>query len=111
MPLSTYGQTDQSQNFNGAIGMHVGDSTIDEVGRVQAPNNSQYGQPGVERSVVIGTRPDLTPTHGLLVTRPDNPMPPELVPYPHDPPPSYTVSPGPEPPHPRNHNRSTGARA
>jgi hypothetical protein len=95
VPLNTYSYgPDQSQNFSGAVGAKIGDSTIDEVGRAQAPNNSQYGQPGVERSVVIGDRLYLTTAQGLLVTRLDNLQQTAWVAYPVEQPQS---SPGAEP--------------
>ncbi|MEY2417397.1 MAG: hypothetical protein QOG90_77 [Actinomycetota bacterium] len=86
VPLNTYSYSgDPSQSFNGAIGVHVGDSALDEVGRVQPPNNNnQYGQPNVERSVVIGDRLYLTTYQGLLVTRLDNLQQTAWVAYPVD---------------------------
>jgi uncharacterized secreted protein with C-terminal beta-propeller domain len=104
VPLNTYSYSSpdqsQSQSFNGAIGMHIGDSTIDEVGRVQPPNNSQYGQPGVERSVVIGDRLYLTTYQGMLVTRLDNLQQTAWVAYPQDQPQSSPGSPS-SPPQPK----------
>jgi uncharacterized secreted protein with C-terminal beta-propeller domain len=90
VPLNTYNyaSSDQSQNFNGAVGAHVGDSAITEVGRVQPPNNGQYGQPGIQRSVVIGDRLYLTTSQGLLVTRLDNLQQTAWVAYPVEQPPS-----------------------
>jgi hypothetical protein len=95
VPLNTYNynSSDQSQNFSGAVGAHVGDSSITEVGRVQPPNNSQYGQPGVQRSVVIGDRLYLTTSQGLLVTRLDNLQQTAWVAYPVDQPQSSPGSP------------------
>jgi uncharacterized secreted protein with C-terminal beta-propeller domain len=86
VPLNTYSynSSDQSQNFNGAIGMHVGESAIDEVGRVQPPSSSQNGNPGIQRSVVIGDRLYLTTSQGLLVTRLDNLTQTAWVAYPVD---------------------------
>ncbi|HVT76011.1 MAG TPA: beta-propeller domain-containing protein [Acidimicrobiales bacterium] len=89
VPLQTYGgyttpdgSTPSSQAFNGAIGMHVGDSSINEVGRAQAPANGQYGQPTIERSVVVGDRLYFTTAQGLLVTRLDNLQQIAFVSYP-----------------------------
>ncbi|HVV34979.1 MAG TPA: beta-propeller domain-containing protein [Acidimicrobiales bacterium] len=89
VPLQTYGgyttpdgSTPSSQAFNGAIGMHVGDSSISEVGRAQAPANGQYGQPNIERSVVIGDHLYFTTAQGLLVTRLDNLQQTAFVSYP-----------------------------
>ena len=95
VPLNTssYG-TGQSQNFNGAVGAHIGDSTIDEVGRVQPPSNNQYGQPTVERSVVIGDRLYLTTFQGLLVARLDNLQQVAWLAYPQDQPQSSPGSSG-----------------
>ena len=97
VPLSTYSYSgDPSQTFNGAIGAHIGDSTIDEVGRVQPPRDqNQYDGLGIERSVVIGDRLYLTTWHGLLVTRLDNLQQTAWVPYPVDQPQGGTVEPQP----------------
>jgi uncharacterized secreted protein with C-terminal beta-propeller domain len=63
LPLSVY---DQSQQFNGAIGMHVEDAGISEVGRMQPPSQNGYS-PGIERNIVIGDRLYAVGYGGVLV--------------------------------------------
>ncbi len=63
IPLSVYSESEQ---FNGAIGMHVGDDAITEIGRMQPPKQDNYG-PGFERSLVIGDRLYALSSTGVLV--------------------------------------------
>ncbi len=69
IPLSTYTET---QNFNGAVGLRIGSSSIDEVGRMQPPRNDQYGGAQIERSLVIGNRIFATSYTGVLVSTLDS---------------------------------------
>jgi uncharacterized secreted protein with C-terminal beta-propeller domain len=68
IPLSVY---DQNQQFNGAIGMHIEDAGISEVGRMQPPqSNGGYGA-GIERTIVIGDRVYAVSYAGVLVNTMD----------------------------------------
>ena len=53
LPVSFY--DGQSDPFNGAIGFRVGQTAIDEVGRIAHDGSGQY-TPGIRRAVVIGDR-------------------------------------------------------
>lgn len=79
--------------FNGAVGMRIGDASIDEVGRAEPPKAEAYG--GVDRSVVVGNRLFLTTQIGVLVTALDNLSPTGWVAYPID------EKPQPGPPEPK----------
>ena len=63
VPLSAYTPSEQ---FNGAIGLHVEDAGITEVGRMQPPQqNGSSG--GIQRSLVIGDRLYTIGYNGVLV--------------------------------------------
>jgi uncharacterized secreted protein with C-terminal beta-propeller domain len=70
LPVSTYNPENGSSSFNGAVGLRIGDTTIDEVGRAEPPNSQMYG--GIDRTVVIGNRLFMTSHRGVLVTTLDN---------------------------------------
>ena len=83
IPLSTY--TDPQRSFNGAVGLHIGATSIDEVGRTQPPSSNPYGSPGIDRTVVIGNHLFATSYAGVLVTTLDTLSQTAWVPYPATP--------------------------
>lgn len=64
IPLNVY---DQNQQFNGAIGMHVEDKGISEVGRMQPPAQNGGYSPGIDRTIVIGDKLYAVSYAGVLV--------------------------------------------
>jgi uncharacterized secreted protein with C-terminal beta-propeller domain len=94
LPVSTY-SPEGSSSFNGAVGLRIGQSTIDEVGRAQPPD-SQNG--GIDRTVVVGDRLYMTGYRGLLVTKLSDLTQTAWVPYPENQPQSQPPSePKPQP--------------
>ncbi|MEY2467738.1 MAG: hypothetical protein QOF21_436 [Actinomycetota bacterium] len=69
LPIQTYSEQQPQQSFNGAVGLRIGEKSIDEVGRMQPPSNDMYGgSPGIQRTVVIGNRIYASSYTGVLVT-------------------------------------------
>ncbi len=97
VPLSTYSTTEQGgSTFNGAVGMRIGDSSIDEVGRAEPPNSQMYG--GIDRTVVVGNRLYMTSYRGVLVTTLDNLSATAWVAYPEQQPEPQPAEAKPAPP-------------
>jgi hypothetical protein len=103
LPVNTYNSTCakpsdgsaescSNDSFQGAVGLHVGDSSLDEVGRAEPPDSQQYGG-GIERSVVVGSRLYLMSSRGVLVTSLNNLGQQAWVAYPQDQPQPQTGGP------------------
>ncbi len=63
VPLSAY---DDQQQFVGAIGMHVEDAGISEVGRMQTPQQNGY-RASIDRNIVIGDKLYAISAAGVLM--------------------------------------------
>jgi len=79
IPLTSYRQTG-GPTFNGAVGLHIGESSINEVGRVQQPDAQNFG--GIERTLVIGGRLYATSQRGIVVATLDTLAQTAWMPYP-----------------------------